>query len=66
MPEVSEGRIPSIFTVKDPAGFLLGILFDPDVGGDIFVRNVGHSPNYTALQPRNPFSIARMLRAYVF
>jgi hypothetical protein len=23
------------------AGFLLGLFFDPDVGGDMFLRNVG-------------------------
>jgi hypothetical protein len=35
-----------------PAGFLLGLLFDPEYGGDTFLRNVGFSHNYKALQPR--------------
>jgi hypothetical protein len=34
------------------AGFLLGLLFDPEDGGYMFIRNVGLSPNYTTLQPR--------------
>jgi hypothetical protein len=34
------------------AGFSLGLLFDPEDGGDMFVRNVDwHSLNYTALYP---------------
>jgi hypothetical protein len=28
---------------------LFGLMFDPEYGGDIFLRNVGFSPNYTAL-----------------
>jgi hypothetical protein len=41
-----------------PAGFLLGLLFNPEDGYDdedeidIFLQNVGISPNYMALQPR--------------
>jgi hypothetical protein len=27
---------------------LFGLLFDPEYGGDMFLRNVGFSPNYTA------------------
>jgi hypothetical protein len=27
------------------------MLFDPEVGGDIFLQNVELPPNYTALQP---------------
>jgi hypothetical protein len=35
------------------AGFLLGLLFYPEDGGDMFLRNVGRlSANYTALYPR--------------
>jgi hypothetical protein len=33
----------------------LGVLFDPEDGRDTFVRNVGLSSNYTALQPIRPF-----------
>jgi hypothetical protein len=31
---------------------LLGFLFDFEDEGDMFLRNFGLSPNYTALQPR--------------
>jgi hypothetical protein len=33
------------------AGFLLGLAFDSEDEGDMFFRNVGLSPNYTALSP---------------
>jgi hypothetical protein len=33
-------------------GFLLGLLSDPEDGGDMFLQNARLSPNYTALQPR--------------
>jgi hypothetical protein len=32
--------------------FVGTLLFDPEDGGDIFVRNVWLSPNYTALPPK--------------
>jgi hypothetical protein len=35
-------------------GFLLLLLSNPEGGGDIFIRNVGLFPNYTALQPGGP------------
>jgi hypothetical protein len=31
------------------ASFLLGFLFDTDGGGDVFLQNIGLSPNYVAL-----------------
>jgi hypothetical protein len=37
-------------------GFLLGLHFDPKYGGDMFLRSVELSPNYTVLQPRRPCS----------
>jgi hypothetical protein len=34
------------------AGFLLGLFFDPDKGGEVFLRNFGPlSTDYTALYP---------------
>jgi hypothetical protein len=30
--------------------FLFGLLFYPENGGDMFLWNIGVSPNYTALQ----------------
>jgi hypothetical protein len=32
-------------------GLLLGLPFDPEVGGDLLLRNVGLTPYYTVLQP---------------
>jgi hypothetical protein len=35
------------------AAFLYGLVFHPEDGGDVFLRNVGgHLPDYTALYPR--------------
>jgi hypothetical protein len=38
---VSEEYIASIFRVEDKAGFLHGLLFDPENGGDALFRNTG-------------------------
>jgi hypothetical protein len=35
-----------------PAGFLLCLLFDPEDDSDIFLRNIGLTPNNTALHPK--------------
>jgi hypothetical protein len=32
-------------------GFMSGLFFDTEDGGDMFLRNVVISPNYTAIQP---------------
>jgi hypothetical protein len=34
------------------AGFLLALPFEPEDGGDILLRNIWLSLNYTALQPK--------------
>jgi hypothetical protein len=47
------------------AGFLLGIHFDPEDGGDMFLRNIGLSPIYAALQPRRYYSILFVVTATV-
>jgi hypothetical protein len=39
--------------VTNSAGFLLGFFFDPEVGSDMFLRNISlPSTDYTALYPR--------------
>jgi hypothetical protein len=40
------------FGKNTSAGFLLGLFFD--LGGDMFLRNVGLSPNYATIQRRSP------------
>jgi hypothetical protein len=43
-------------------GFLLGLFFDPQDGGYIFLRNVGElSTDYTALYPRRQNSSEEFL-----
>jgi hypothetical protein len=37
------------------AGGKLSLLFYPEDGGDMFLRNVGFSPNFMELQPRDPY-----------
>jgi hypothetical protein len=44
--DVSEEHIASIFRIEEAstcfqAGFLHGLFFDPEDGGEIFLRNVG-------------------------
>jgi hypothetical protein len=34
------------------AGFLFGLLFDPEDGSHMFLLNVRFSPNYMVLQPQ--------------
>jgi hypothetical protein len=45
----------------DSAAFLFGLLFDPENGGDMFLRNFGFSPTYKALQPRTLYSSLRTI-----
>jgi hypothetical protein len=44
----------------DSVDFLFGLLFDPEDGDDIFLRNVGLFLNDTALQPRWPYTSSVM------
>jgi hypothetical protein len=37
------------------AGFLLGIFFEPEDGGDISLRNVSLSPKYISLEPKTSY-----------
>jgi hypothetical protein len=39
------------------AGFLLGLLFDPEDIRTILIRNVGFTPKYTSLQLRRPYPL---------
>jgi hypothetical protein len=40
-----------------PRSWFAELFFDPDDGGDTFLRNVGHnSTNYTASYPRRRYS----------
>jgi hypothetical protein len=38
------------------AGFLLCLFFKPEDGGNMFLRNVGRSPNHTAIQHKRWYS----------
>jgi hypothetical protein len=38
------------------AVFFLSLLFCREDEGDVFLWNVGLSPNYTKLQPKRPYS----------
>jgi hypothetical protein len=38
------------------AGFIITLVFNPEDGGDMFLRNVGLSPNYTPFKPRQAYS----------
>jgi hypothetical protein len=42
-------------------GFLLGVLFNPEDGGEIFLQNAGDSPKYTPLQPRRLYSLKSLM-----
>jgi hypothetical protein len=52
-----EVYIMSIFSLLPASdGFLLSLLFSPQDLGNKFLQNVKASSNYTALQPRRPYS----------
>jgi hypothetical protein len=37
------------------AGFLFGLLFNPEDGEDRFLQNMRHSQNHVVLKPRIPY-----------
>jgi hypothetical protein len=39
------------------AGCLIGFFVEPEDEGSIFLRNMGDLPDYTALHPRNQYSL---------
>jgi hypothetical protein len=43
-----------------PPSFWLDLFFDPEDGGNIFLRNSGFSTNHTVLQPSRPFKVSAM------
>jgi hypothetical protein len=48
---------------KQSAGFLLVLFFDPEDGGDMFLRNVGGlSTDYTALSQKIEFFITTAVK----
>jgi hypothetical protein len=56
--EVSEER--ALLATCFHSGFLLGLFFDPEHEGDMFLRNVGWlSTDYTVLYPRTQNSLQR-------
>jgi hypothetical protein len=51
--DILEEHIASIFRGRlILAGFFLDLPFDPEDGGDMFLRNFGNFSNYTVLQHR--------------
>jgi hypothetical protein len=58
VPDVSEERIASIFRVVEKFSKAASKqVYDPEDGGDTFLRNVGHhSTHYTASYPRRRYS----------
>jgi hypothetical protein len=40
------------------AGFSFGLLFDPEDGGDMDLRNIGLSLKYTVLQPERHLTLS--------
>jgi hypothetical protein len=50
-----------VFCVVTPAVFFLGLEFELEDGGDMFLRNVGITPNYTALQQKKSVLLTDVL-----
>jgi hypothetical protein len=48
--------------LSSPPTFLLGLLFDPKDGGDMFLQNLRPSLNQMALQPRGLYSLQSLPR----
>jgi hypothetical protein len=47
----------STATSQASAGFLIGLLFDPEDGCSMFLRNFRLCPKYMTLQPGRPRSL---------
>jgi hypothetical protein len=47
------------------AGFLCGLLIDPENGGDIFPQNIQPLPNYTVLECSSLLIVASLLKARI-
>jgi hypothetical protein len=59
---ISQVKTPDMFTTWFRAAILLGLFFDREDGGDIFLRNFGRlSTDYTALYPKRQNSAIRFL-----
>jgi hypothetical protein len=50
--KLAEGCLPPAST-----GLLLRLVFHPENGGDVFLRNAWFSPKYTALKPNLPYPL---------
>jgi hypothetical protein len=49
-------RVSQARNQQNSAYIVLDLLFDPENGSDMLLRNVRLFPNYTGLQPRRPYS----------
>jgi hypothetical protein len=50
-------KIEISLDLRSSLNWKLGFLFDPEHGDGVFIRNVGFSPNYVALQCNRNFAL---------